>query len=114
MFARTLNYAISHHARPRRRVLQQLQFNSALGFLSSYYAPFSYQSNQIEKKVNYQHATSKLDSAAEVRLSKRMSELGICSRREAAKILKETVSNLPSLIVSSSFALTVLLQHKQD
>jgi len=30
------------------------------------------------------------DSTAQVRLSKRMSELGICSRREAAQILKDT------------------------
>jgi len=96
MFGRTLNNVIWHHIQPRRRALEQLQFNSPHGFLltsTSSYAPFSFQSNRIEKRVNFQqYATSKSDSTAEVRLSKRMSELGICSRREAAKILKETTN----------------------
>ena len=53
---------------------------------------FSSQSDRLRKKVkktlvdtSRQHHPN-----TDVRLSKRMSELGICSRREAARILKET------------------------
>lgn len=69
-----------------------LRPTSTLCQSSTQHFSFSSQSDRLRKKVKKTLIdTSRHDHPnADVRLSKRMSELGMCSRREAAKILKET------------------------
>jgi 23S rRNA pseudouridine2604 synthase len=71
-----------HHVLPTS--LASIEATSSLSF-SSQSRPF--RRNNINSNTNTRTA------ADSVRLSKRMSELGICSRREAAKILKDTTNS---------------------
>jgi 23S rRNA pseudouridine2604 synthase len=73
-------------------ISRQLLRQKAVNPLRCVLAPdvsFSTESGRV-KTVHQGYDADESDPCQLVRLSKRMSELGICSRREAAKILKET------------------------
>lgn len=63
----------------------------SLNILHRFQANSCYQTLQ-SPLLNQHQCRQFSDAKAQVRLSKRMSELGMCSRREAAKILRETTN----------------------